>query len=837
MPKTKSSKTNSNLNYLQKLSLWFFHRPRKTAIIWLLLAVFGISCYATLLKREGFPSINTPFAIVKGTYIVHDPAKVDKDVAKPFSDYVTKQDGVKNVQAQSYSDFYLIYVRYNENVDSKTRSKQIADAVKNNHILPSQATFDMSPYEFGFTERGDNLVVSFYSPNNQANTQDLVAKANDAAKFLNEKHLSLVKSVAIINPYEQAYNPLTGQSEAVQKKFDRYGKRIDNGSKFYNSVVIGIKSQPGADNIELDSQVRKAVDQLNQQTEFQKYHAEITASFAPQIKQQISELQRALLEGLLAVLIVGSIVIAIRASLITVISMLSVIAITNGLIYAIGYSLNTITLFALILGLSLIVDDTIIMVEALDAQRRRRKDPNEVVEVATGKVGRAMIAATSTAVLSFAPLIFVGGILGSFIRAIPITIISALIISLLVALIFIPLFARYILLRPKQMGEEVHEFSAGFEASVARIISAPMLWAKGSSKKLISVGLVALIIGLGFIMAGGFIFKNKVTFNIFPPDKDTDQLTTMVTFKPNTDINQAQHVADEVDKIVSDTADVNFVKASYYGQASIDTATLYIDLTHYNDRKITAPEIVKQLNSKFDKFQDAKVEAATSGVGPPPAAFVVQIESDQSRDNALKLANDVQHYFKYDAQLKRPDGTIAKIKDVSIGNTSVYTRKDGHGFVTVNVEFADNDTSTLFTLAQDDVKKEFPQNRVASYGLPKDALQFDTGQEEENQNSFKTLAIAFPILLGVIYLVLAFQFKSMLQPILIYTALPFSLFGITLGLWLTDNAFSFFAMLGFFALIGLSIKNTILLTDYANQQRKAGLGPVDAIHEALAERF
>lgn len=68
-------------------------------------------------------------------------------------------------------------------------------------------------------------------------------------------------------------------------------------------------------------------------------------------------------------------------------------------------------------------------------------------------------------------------------------------------------------------------------------------------------------------------------------------------------------------------------------------------------------------------------------------------------------------------------------------------------------------------------------------------------------------------------------------------AIPFSLFGITLGLYLTDNAFSFFAMLGFFALIGLSIKNTILLTDYANQARRKGAGAVDAAIEALGERF
>src|SRR5262249_21282072 len=156
----------------------------------------------------------------------------------------------------------------------------------------------------------------------------------------------------------------------------------------------------------------------------------------------INELQRVLLEGLAAVLVIGSIVIAVRASIITVLSMATVLTTVLGLLYLIGYTLNVITLFALILGLSLIVDDTIIMVEAIDAARRKTLSARDAVKTAIGKVSRAMVAATLTAALSFAPLIFVSGILGSFIRAIPVTIISALLISLMVALIFIPLFAR-----------------------------------------------------------------------------------------------------------------------------------------------------------------------------------------------------------------------------------------------------------------------------------------------------------------------------------------------------------------------------------------------------------
>ncbi|HYH36079.1 MAG TPA: efflux RND transporter permease subunit, partial [Candidatus Saccharimonadales bacterium] len=593
-----------------------------------------------------------------------------------------------------------------------------------------------------------------------------------------------------------------------------------------------------ADNLELDSQVASAVSELNKQSQFKGYHAEISASYAPQINEQLSELQTSLLEGLIAVLIIGSLVIAIRASAVTVLSMVTVLAIVNGLLYLFGYSLNTITLFALILGLSLIVDDTIIMVEALDTQRRRKKDPGEAVGEATRRVSRAMIAATSTSILSFAPLLFVGGILGGFIRAIPVTIITALLTSLFVALVFIPFFARFLLLRKKQMGaRNVHEISHGIEAAIARFVSGPMLWAKGSTKKLLSVGIVAVLIGFGFIMAGGYLFS-KVTFNIFPPSKDGNQLVATITFPPDTTINQAQDVTDQIDEILTDTLGNNFVRASYsQSPADTQTATMTIDITDYKTRDARAPELVDRLNDKFERYKGASVEAAQLDVGPPAAAFSVQVGSSQNREGAIRLADDIANYLKNEAVLKRPDGSTAKVSKVSVGNSSIYTRNDNKQFIAVDTRFADSDTSTLVTLAKDAVKKEFTPEKVASYGLPRDAISYSAGQEDENQDSFKTLAIAFPILLVVIYVVLSFQFRSLLQPLLIFMAIPFSLFGITLGLYLTDNAFSFFAMLGFFALIGLSIKNTILLTDYANQSRQAGLHPVDAAHEALAERF
>ena len=825
---------------LPRTSLYFFKRPLLALFLWLILLVFGIASYTTFLQREGFPSINTPFAIAQGTYLVNDPAKVDSDIAKPLNAYLLKQDGVKQTLTQSYGNFYTTFIYYNDDVNADSRSKELQTSVDKANILPDSATVKLEPYKFGYTARGDKLVIAFHAKDGKASTDELVAKSKQAAEYIKSLKYPLVNDVAAFDQFEKAVNPATGTEESSQNSFNRFGERTGKTANFYNSAVIGVRVPDGTDNLKLEEQAQEAVSKLNANPDFKDYTAVVSASFAPDIKAQISELQQALLEGLIAILIVGSIVIAVRASLITVISMITVIAIVNGLMYLVGYSLNTITLFALILGLALIVDDTIIMTEAIDAQRRRKSNPEEAVETATRKIGRAMVAATSTAALSFAPLIFVGGILGSFIRAIPITIISALLTSLVVALIFIPLFARFILLRKGQMAAgDKGEPTANIEARIARFISAPMLWAKGSRKRLLGVGLAAVFIGLSFIFTGGYLMQ-KVKFNIFPPSKDTNMLAVTLTFPSNVSVTQAEDITENAEKVLDKSLGDNFVKASYYnpmgGQPNTQGAQLQVEIINYKDRDITAPELVTKLKKDFNGFSEAFVEVAQLDAGPPSSAFTAQVASDKNREGAVRLANDVAKFAK-STTLKRPDGSVVQVTSATVSNASIYNRKDNKQYVEITVKYADTDTTALLTLTKTAVQKEFTASKVASYGLPKDALGFDFGQESENQDSFKTLAIAFPLLLLAIYFLLLIEFRSLLQPLLIFLAIPFSLFGITLGLFLTDNPFSFFAMLGFFALIGLSIKNTILLTDYANQARQAGMGAVDAAHEALAERF
>jgi multidrug efflux pump subunit AcrB len=838
MPKKSTASKQPSDKLLPRLSLFFFGRPWLSVSLWLLVLLFGILSYTTFMKREGFPSINIPLVITTGTY-AQGAETVDKQIAAPFSKIAMSQEGATHVFINSQDNFVQATVQYKETIDRQAAQNKLEKAIKNSQEIPKDAKLTFSAPYFGVTGGSIDKIdatISLYDKDQQHSAAELTALAKQAVTYLNQHKGSQIERYFVQSPFSTVPNATTGTSTEVQRTFDRFGNLEQGKASFNNAVIIGVGGIENADVIKLDEQVSLALDGLHKQTEFKTLDTAISASFAPNIKESISELQRVLLEGLIAVLIIGAIVIALRASLITVISMLSVLAITIGVLFLAGYSLNVITLFALILGLSLIVDDTIIMVEAIDAARRKHTNARAVVAEASRKVSRAMLAATLTAAFSFAPLLFISGILGSFVRAIPVTIISSLLVSLFVALIFIPLFARFILLGKKQIGQEGHvvELAAGFEVRLDQVIGRPMLWSRGKRLKQTFVGFVALVVSAIFIGGAGMLFS-KVTFNIFPASKDSNQVAVAITYPTGTSMSQAEAIADQVDAKVSRILGSNLENASYYGTADNRLATLSINLTPYGERDVTAPHLIEQINQELKGKVAANVNAYQIDVGPPASGFTVNINAD-NRVAAAKLADDMAAYLQR-TTLTRASGEKAHFKDVTVGNTDVYQRYDGKTILTVNAGFDGTDTTTLTTLAQDAVKKEYNADRLQQFGLPADTLSYNIGQESENQDSFKSLALAFPIVLLAIFILLAIQFRSLLQPLLIFMAIPFSLFGVAFGLFITDNPISFFSLLGFFALIGLSLKNTILLTDFANQSRRAGMGPIDAAVAALAERF
>jgi multidrug efflux pump subunit AcrB len=247
--------------------------------------------------------------------------------------------------------------------------------------------------------------------------------------------------------------------------------------------------------------------------------------------------------------------------------------------------------------------------------------------------------------------------------------------------------------------------------------------------------------------------------------------------------------------------------------------------------------LIEELQAEFDNYQQARVQVSQVDAGPPKEElpFKAQIHTEDEA-KARRLAGDIVAFLN-GRTIARRNGAEALVTRAEIANPTQVTRVDTEKVIEVRAGFDAEDTSALVSAAQEAVEEEFPPEVMADYGLAQNALRFDFGAETENQESFSTLLIAFPVLLGVMYLLMAFQFKSFLQPLLIFVAIPFSFFGVAAGLYLTDNPLSFFVMVGFFALIGIALNNTILLIDYANQAKADGMGSIDAVVHALKARF
>jgi len=202
-----------------------------------------------------------------------------------------------------------------------------------------------------------------------------------------------------------------------------------------------------------------------------------------------------------------------------------------------------------------------------------------------------------------------------------------------------------------------------------------MLWARHSRVKLFGVGIAAVLIGFAFIFSGLFIGQ-KVVFNIFPPTKDTNGVAASISFAPGTTISQAKTIASQVDAIAAEVIGDNFVQSSYYGAGSAQSAVLQVELTPYSKRDISSPQIVEQLQERFDKdFKAASISVGQVDLGPPSAAFTVLIEAD-NRNGAYVAAKEMSAYLS-NAQLKRIDGTVAKLTNVNISSPDQFIRKDG----------------------------------------------------------------------------------------------------------------------------------------------------------------
>ncbi len=798
----------------------FASRPRQSLALLLVIVAFGISAFAYLLPREGFPSVDVPIAVAAGGYFVDDADQVDADVAGPVADAALARPEVASVQSFARASSFSVIANLESGVTSVDGAAVLDEVVADLDLPPEAQVFTQSIDAAKFLDDGYDLLIGVYgSPDTTA--EELEAAANAIVGGIAHPD---IESAQVEDLFDSGVNPETGEEVTVETDFNQL---TGPDNVFRPSIAIGVKANDGVDAFG----IREATDEALAGASADLpdgFDAVVAIDFATIVGQQISSLQRNVLTGLAVVAAIALALISWRASVITSLFIVTVLAASVGALFLVGISINTISLFALILALGLFVDDAIVITEAVDAFRSEGDDDLTVVDRAISRVGTASISGTLTTILVFAPMLLIGGILGGFIRILPITVIIALGTSLLLSLIFIPVLSRFVLLRAPRANGPLNRAEAWLGRKVS---SLPAL----TGRKGIVAAVAGFALSVVFFAVGVGVFAPRVGFNIFPPGKDSINIGLEVTYPPGTTIDEAKALALSVNQ---DAADVlgDELETGYLYLGDANSAIAQYTLTPIGGRP-TVHQLVDDLDPIADSHPEARVRFTVISGGPPEALFPFTMQVYGDDIDTLTAAGQAMRADLDGRELELGTGETFRVVETEIAHTEIVARNDGRRLIEVRARFDDDSVSSTTAAAQDYMESTYGPDELAALGLGGDALGFDFGLETDNQESFSSLPIAFLVALGLMLVLLVVQFRSTVQWLLVFLAIPFSFFGVFGGLLLTDNPISFFVMLGLIGLIGIAVNNTILLVDFANQERDAGHDRKQAIERAVQQRF
>ena len=822
---------------LGRLALVFTRRYRLTILLWVMLLGFGLVAFTGALPREGFPSVQTPLVVASGSYFVDDPEQLDEEVVRPLVAAASSVDEVREVTSFARASTYAMLIELDSDVSSKDGVTLIQAAVDRAPSLPDGAQVELLEIDAARFLAQYDLLVSVYG-DDTTSADELQAGAQLISDELAQS--AAIRRSEVEELLTTGVNPLTGDEETRQTRFTRVGFDTSDGGasdvQFFPAITIGVVGEGGQDQLELETATTDRIEELRAEGVLGDgstigLDATVSADFAGDIRNQLSSLQSNVRTGLLAVVVVSFVLIGWRAALVTALFMVTVLASVLAVMLFVGVSLNTITLFALILTVGLLVDDAIVITEAIDANKASGANAFEVVADAIRQVGAASFAGTATTVLVFAPMLFVSGLLGEFIRLLPLTVMLALSLSLLLSLTLIPFLSRVVLLRG-----DAHSRGplGGVEEWLGeRLASLPLLFRDRRARGWAVAGGAALL-SLVAVMAS-FALAGRAGFDIFPEADDSDILQIDTTFEPGTGIEEAEAITADVADRMTETLGAELVEGLFFAGTPQEVQA-QLRLARFQSRGPTAPALADQAQMAVADIEGARVNVVHLSPGPPEEEFPFAVQIFGNTDTTSELARDIRTSLE-GATITRPNGTTFTVVETEIANPDAVSRIDGRRYLEVRAKFDDSDVTAMVGATRDQVEAEFPADALVARGLDADALEFDFGFETQNAESFQSTIVAFFAALALMLVLLVVQFNSLTQPLLIFIAIPLSLFGVMAGLVATGNPLSFFVMIGLIGLVGIVVNNTILLTDTANQLRAQGADRVEAISRAVRRRF
>ena len=735
------------------------------------------------------------------------------------------------------------------------------------------------------------------------------------------------------------------QDQARAWRWAKQGGRWDSAP----AVSLAIAKRAGANAVNVSSAIVARVEALKGRLIPSGVEVAVTRNYGATANDKANELLFHLALATVSIVVLIGFAIGWREAGVTAIVIPTTILLTMFASKVMGFTINRVSLFALIFSIGILVDDAIVMIENIARHWAMHDDRSRIDAAvdAVAEVGNPTIVATLTVVAALLPMLFVSGLMGPYMAPIPINASAAMVFSFFVAVIIAPwLMVRFA--RSALMSSHEHETAHGGKigALYARVARRVIATRKSARTFLFVVGVATLV------ACSMFYFK-AVTVKLLPFDNKSE-VQLVVDMPEGTSLEATSRILEEAAAAARSVPEVEAMEAyagtsapfnfnglvrHYFLRSKPWMGDLMVTLKDKGDRSRSSHEIAVALRQKLAAIPlpaGASVKVVETPPGPPVLAtllaeiygpdeatrrstaiqverifktvpYIVDVDNSFGQPAPqLRLVPDhdrLNHYGLSERDVFDSIGALmgeqtvgyapqgngrdplpirigldqsqrswsqaldatpvaatqgpAGPKLVSLGEvvTAKTTagdptvfRRDGRGAAMVTAELAGRYEAPIYGMlavdkAIDDfdwAKAGLQKPAISLHGQPDDesvsTLLWD-GEWEITWVTFRDMGAAFMIALVGIYILVVGQFRSFTLPLVILTPIPLTLVGIVLGHMLFAAPFTATSMIGFIALAGIIVRNSILLVDFIRHARTPEKSLRDTLIEAGMIRF
>jgi hydrophobic/amphiphilic exporter-1 (mainly G- bacteria), HAE1 family len=952
-----------------KISDFSIRRPVFTIITMLLIIILGgVSLLKIPLKL--IPDLNPPVGVVVTSYPGAGPTEMVEKVTKPLEENLATLPGIKNIQStsQESSNFILLEFSWSTSIDEiendvlqRLEQTSLPTDVDNPRFLK----FDPAQFpiiQVSLRETGDdnkllalaeqlklelNRVKGVANVNvsgtltdeiiieldqeklkkNKLSQSDVVntIRANNITapgdtinaegKTLTTRVISQLKTVDDIKDLTVGVNPKTKKSLLIKDLANVEKKKQDASTitraNEQPAVLLSVLQQSDANTASVSKAFQNELENLLDQNQYKHIESDILFDQGDYITKAIGNIGNSLIiGGVFAMLVLFLFLKNVRSPLIIGVAIPYSVIVTFVLMFFADFALNIMTLGALALGIGMLVDNAIVVIENIYRHLSLGKPPKEAASIGAKEVGGAITASTLTTVAVFLPVVFISGLLGQLFTEFALTISFSLIASLVVALTVIPMLASRLLKKPKGNLEARHRRSKGrktFQRSVQ--------WA-------LRHRFVVLLLTIMMLAVSGYGLTTVGTQ--FLPSTDEGFFNMRVELENGTSLEETNNVVasieDQLDKEKDVDVYVSLVgttqEESFRGSGSANIAEIYVKMKPLENRdqsifafaddiKPTIQKATKEVNKSAEV--DFNLQS-TSGTSPQTLTFNVR-DIDEKRLNEavdkilpalkelddvtdastdrMKTVKEVQMKVNRDKALQQgmaPAQVATLVQDVTRGVLVTQIVEEKSDVLNVFVQYDRNITENLDSLKKlliPNGRGEYiPLNAIVDFQIAdgpvsikridqQHAVQFSlkyasstnlgaisnsvdeklealdlpdetqisfSGDRQLLEDSIDDMALALGLAIILVYMVMAAQFESFKYPFVIMFTVPFMVIGVAIALAVTSTPISVSAIIGVLVLAGIVVNNAIVIVDYINQRKAAGMESIEAIIASVQDR-